>query len=72
MAEWRKVAKAFALGDGHISEKEVKVLETALLVDGKVSQSELDFLLEVKAESKTSVQLLDTLIEKVKSVKDSE
>ena len=23
MAQWRNVAKAFALGDGHISQKEV-------------------------------------------------
>lgn len=26
MAEWRKVAKAFALGDGHVSQKEVNLL----------------------------------------------
>ncbi len=62
MAEWRKVAKAFALGDGHISQKEVETLRLQLLADGAVSKSELDFLLEIKAEAKTSVKLLDDLI----------
>ncbi|MGV6810397.1 MAG: hypothetical protein ACWA5U_11045 [bacterium] len=62
MAEWRKVAKAFALGDGHISTKEVEVLRFELLKDGKVSKSELDFLKEIKAEAKSSVKVLDDLI----------
>ena len=31
MAEWRKVAKAFALGDGHVSEKEVNVLKMRII-----------------------------------------
>jgi hypothetical protein len=62
MAEWRKVAKAFALGDGHISQKEVETLRQQLLADGAVSKSELDFLLEIKAEAKTAVKLLDDLI----------
>jgi hypothetical protein len=62
MAQWRDVAKAFALGDGHISQKEVNILRQALLSDGKVSKSELDFLKEIKAEAKSSVQLLDELI----------
>lgn len=62
MAEWRKVAKAFALGDGHISQKEVETLRVQLLADGAVSKSELDFLLEIKAEAKSAVKLLDDLI----------
>lgn len=62
MAEWRKVAKAFALADGHITQKEVDILRTALLADGEVSKSEMDFLLELKAESTTAVKLLDDLI----------
>jgi hypothetical protein len=62
MAEWRKVAKAFALGDGHISTNEVEVLRAELLKDGKVSKSELDFLKEIKAEAKSSVKVLDNLI----------
>jgi hypothetical protein len=62
MAEWRKVAKAFALADGHISEKEVAVLRKEILADGAVSKSEMDFLLEIKAEAKSAVKLLDELI----------
>ncbi len=62
MAEWRKVAKAFALGDGHVSQKEVAVLREALLADDKVSKSELDFLNEIKSEAKTTVKDLDALI----------
>lgn len=63
MAEWRKVAKAFALGDGHISEREVDILRKELFADGKISKSELDFLQELKSSAKTSVQKLDKLIE---------
>lgn len=63
MAEWRKVAKAFALGDGHISTNEVEVLRAEFLKDGKVSKSELDFLKEIKAEAKSSVKVLDNLIQ---------
>lgn len=62
MAQWRDVAKAFALGDGHISQKEVKVLREVLFADGRISKSELDFLKEIKSEAKSSVQLLDALI----------
>ncbi len=62
MAEWRKVAKAFALADGHITQKEVDILRTAILADGDISKSEMDFLLEIKAEASTSVKLLDDLI----------
>lgn len=62
MAEWRKVAKAFALGDGHISQNEVNKLREALFADGYISKSEIDFLYEIKAEAKTSVKLLDDLI----------
>ena len=62
MAEWRKVAKAFALGDGHVSEREVDILRKELFADGKISKSELDFLKELKSSAKTSVQKLDDLI----------
>ena len=62
MAEWRKVAKGFALGDGHVSTKEVDLLRELVLKDGDVSESELDFLKEIKAEAKSAVQVLDDLI----------
>jgi hypothetical protein len=63
MAEWRKVAKAFALADGHVSEKEVTILRTEIFADGKVSKSELTFLKEVRDEAKSAVKSLDILIE---------
>jgi uncharacterized tellurite resistance protein B-like protein len=63
MADWRKVAKAFALMDGHISEKEVNTLRKTIFEDGKVSKSELQFLKEIKQEAKTTVKALDGLIE---------
>lgn len=63
MADWRKTAKAFALADGHVSEKEVAILRAEIFADGKVSKSELDFLKEVKAEAKSAVKSLDLLLE---------
>lgn len=69
MAEWRKVAKAFALGDGHISEKEVATLDESFFKDEHISQSELDFLYEIKKEAKTTVKALDALIEKCEAAK---
>ena len=68
MAEWRQVAKVCALGDGHISNKEVDILRTVILADGSANKSELDFLLEIKAEAKSSVQSLDLLIGDCKKV----
>lgn len=62
MAEWRKIAKAFALADGHVTQKEVEILRKAILADGVVSKSELEFLHELKAEAKSAVKLLDDLI----------
>ena len=62
MAEWRKVAKAFALEGAHITQKEVTVLRTQIFSDEHVSKSELDFLYEIKQEAISSVQLLDDLI----------
>ena len=62
MADWRVVAKACALGDGHISTKEVEILREVILADGSANKSELGFLHEIKAEAKTAVKALDILI----------
>ena len=62
MAEWRQVAKVMALGDGHISIKEVEILRKVILADGSANKSELSFLQEIKKEAKTTVQALDDLI----------
>ncbi len=68
MAEWRQVAKICALGDGHISTKEVDILRKVILADGTANKSELEFLREIKAEANTAVQALDTLIEDCEKV----
>ncbi len=68
MAKWRQVAKVCALGDGHISTKEVDILRQVILADGTANKSELDFLLEIKNESKSAVKALDALIEDCKKV----
>jgi len=62
MAEWRQVAKVCALGDGHISTKEVDILRTVILADGSANKSELAFLQEIKKEAKSAVKALDDLI----------
>ncbi len=62
MAEWRQVAKACALGDGHISIKEVEIMRAVILADGSANKSELAFLQEIKKEAKTAVKALDELI----------
>lgn len=71
MAEWRNVAKAFALGDGHISQKEVGILRQAIFADGRISKSELDFLQEIKQEAKTAVKDLDVLIADCEKAKNA-
>lgn len=62
MSEWRKIAKAVILADGHVSEKEVDILRQEIFADNKVSKSELDFIKEIKAEAKSTVKALDVLI----------
>ena len=71
MAEWRKVAKAFALGDGHISEREVNILRKALFADGRIAKSELEFLHELKQSAKSAVRALDKLIEECEQAQGS-
>lgn len=68
MAEWRKVAKVCALGDGHISTKEVNILRKIILADGTANKNELAFLQEIKKEAKSSVKALDDLIEDCEKV----
>lgn len=62
MADWRAVAKAAILGDGHVSQKEVAILRKAILEDGHISKPEAALLLEIKKEAKSSVKALDDLI----------
>jgi len=63
MADWHKLAKAFVLGDGHISQEEVARLRTAFMNDGHIFKRELNFLREIKKEAKSAVKMLDDLID---------
>lgn len=62
MAEWRKVAKAALLADGHISKKETEIVRKEIFADGEISKSELDFLHELKKEAKSVVKDFDILL----------
>jgi hypothetical protein len=61
MAEWRKVAKAAILADNRIDTREVNILRNSLLADGKVNQSELDFIQELRRECKSVVKAFTEL-----------
>jgi len=55
MADWKKTAKSFLLADGGIDAREVAVLRKELFADGKVDETELDFLLELKRDAQRLV-----------------
>jgi hypothetical protein len=63
MADWKKVAKAFALGDGHVSEREVEILRTEFFADEKITKQELEFLYELKRSARSTVKAFDQLVE---------
>jgi hypothetical protein len=68
MADWRKVAKAFALSDGRIDTKETTILRKELFADGKIDKSELEFLYEIrKGASSTVRDFTELFIEAVKA-----
>jgi len=68
MADWRKLAKAAILTDNRIDTSEVNILRDNFFVDDKINQSELDFLQELRNESKSAVKAFDELfIEAAKS-----
>jgi hypothetical protein len=48
MADWRKLAKALALADGRIDEKEAAIIRRELLAEGQLDQSEIEFLLGLR------------------------
>lgn len=68
MADWRKLAKAAILTDNRIDTSEVNMLRDNFFGDDKINQSELDFLQELRSESKSAVKAFDELfIEAAKS-----
>ncbi len=68
MAEWRKLAKAAILTDNRIDTQEVELLRDNFFTDEKINLSELDFLQELRNDSKTAVKAFTELfIEAAKS-----
>jgi len=61
MAEWKKVAMAFALSDGRIDTKEVNILREQLFADGRIDRSELEFIAELRKRAKSTVKAFDDL-----------
>lgn len=48
MADWRTLAKALALADGSIDERETQLIKREILADGKLDKNELEWLIEVR------------------------
>lgn len=48
MADFRKLSMALMLADGLVSDEEVKVLKKELYADGKISRSEVEYLIELR------------------------
>ena len=59
MADWRKVAKALALADGRVDERESAILRREFLADHKIDRGELEFLLELRKEAQTVAPSFD-------------
>jgi uncharacterized membrane protein YebE (DUF533 family) len=52
MTDWRKLAMAAILADGHIDEAEVKVLKKELYADEQITPAEAEFLVELRAAAR--------------------
>jgi hypothetical protein len=52
MADWKRLAKALALADGRIGDRETAALRRELLGDNSLDRTEFSFLIELKREAK--------------------
>jgi uncharacterized tellurite resistance protein B-like protein len=59
MADWRKMARALALGDGRIEEREATILRREILADRKVDRDQLEFLVELRKEARSVAPSFD-------------
>jgi hypothetical protein len=46
--DWRRLAKALILEDGHINERETLILKRVILADRSVDKEEMEFLVELR------------------------
>ena len=69
MANWRNLCKAALLADGQIDEREVNLIRKEFFADGRIDRTELEFLLEVRREARSSVPAFGKLVfEAIRSV----
>jgi hypothetical protein len=67
MADWKKLAKAALLADGHIDTKEVEIIRKELLADERIDKSELEFLADLRNSAKSTVRVfVELFLEAVK------
>jgi hypothetical protein len=62
MPDWRQVAKALALANGHIDERITFVLRCELFGDGKLDRSELEFLLDLRRSAPSADRCFHQLL----------
>lgn len=65
MAEWRNLAKALALADGVIGEREALLIRDQLLADRSIDRAELEFLLEVRHAARSVVPSFTQFVNEV-------
>src|SRR5438067_141241 len=55
MADWKKLAKALILADGHVSEKATDVIQRELLADNVINKGEAEFLIDLRNSAPRAV-----------------
>ncbi len=69
MANWRDLCKAALLADGTIDDREVTLVRKEFFADGRIDRTELEFLLEVRREAKSTVPNFQRLLfEAIRSI----
>jgi hypothetical protein len=62
VADWRQAAKALALADGRIDDREAAVLRRELIGDERIDRAEVEFLLEVRREARGASKAFRELV----------
>ena len=62
MANWRQLAMAALLADGHIDEREVAILRKEFFADRRIDRAEMEFLLEARKKAGSCVPSYEKLL----------
>lgn len=62
MADWRSLAKALALADGAIDNKETEIIIKEFMADGVLDRSEIEWLIDVRNSSASRVEAFDKFV----------